>query len=444
MATIDTLNVLGNALKVATPLPMQNSIITRSSFYDLIKQAVGITARRQGRRTEDSTQFGSAYSVGSRFEREPMPVAGTPIFELAVYQWKKTAATVQTTWESLEEAVEGPTAFGSFLSMILMPIVEDLSDDLNRQSIGFGAGPLCRISDNWTPGNNPVLIDRAYGLGADDVNGWISGIRRGMGLVAGPILSGGSLRNGGQAVRILSVNLASNAGAGAFTIDGVVPTEWGVDDYLWLGDDQANDAPVNGVEKKMMGARGFFDDGTIVSTLQNISRTSYPEYNGFVIDGSASPYSGVPTNKLLHRVHDEVRIRSKRRVSHICTTPGVYRGIFGVQAALGGFGATMPSGGTLSIGSKGVVSNAFGSGPVEIRNVPEWIPGTLLAFDASSLVRFGMETPEWDDHGDFWKPVTVGGSRVDEWYNILRMRGQLGCREPRAGVWVTGLLETDA
>lgn len=444
MAVTDVATVLGNALKVSTPLPIQQSIIKRTTFYDLFRSVTGNSGRRQGRRTEQMIQFGGGESVGARFEREPAPVPGTSIQELAVYVWKKNMATINVTWEAMEEAVEGPTAFASLLQLEITPRVNAMADDLNRQSIGFGAGPVCRISDNWTPGNNPVLIDRAYGLGTDDVNGWIAGIRRGMTMVAGPLLAGGSLRNGGQSVRVLSVNLASNGGAGAFTIDGVVPTEWGIDDYLWKGDDQANNAPLNGVEKEMMGARGFFDDGTLVSTLQNIDRTNYPDFCGFVLDGSAAPYSGAANSKLLMRLHDEVRIRSQRTVTHMLTTPGVYRNAFGVIRGEGGFGAQQNVGGTVQSGAKGITSNAFGGPPVEVRNVPEWIPGTALACDAGTLVRFGMETPEWDDHGGFWKPGTTGGFRVDEWWNILRMRGQLGCIDPRAGVWVTGLLETDA
>lgn len=433
--------ILGNALKVSTPLPIHNSVVMHSEVFDLWKSRSPLVARRQGRITEMPLQFGTGEGIGSRFEDGNAPEADVPLIERALFVWKKTLMTIEATNDAIDEAVEGPTAYASFQKLTIMPKVEGFMDDLDRQSIGFGAGPVCRISDNWTPGANPVLIDRAFGLGSDDVNGWIVGIRRGMRFVAGPSLDGGGLRNGGAAARVLSLDPDANSGAGAIYIDGAIPTEWGVDDYLWKGDLHGHNAPENGVEKEMMGLRGFLDNGDLVPVCQNIDRSQVYEFRGRNVDVGTA-YTGVATSLMFMRLHDESRIYGKGRIDTILCTPAIFRNAVNANSGIVGNPSPQVAGGVVQTGAKGIVTQSFGAGPVNVRSVVKMIPGNIMALDSSTLVRFGMEMMEWDDHGGFWKPITVGGIRKDAFYNIGRFRGQLGCTDPRKNVLGTGVLET--
>ena len=443
MSTIDKAQVLANALKVSTPLPMWNSVVAWSEVWDLIKAKTGNAARRQGRQTEVSTQFGNPESIGSRFEDGNMPIADTPLFERQLIVWKKTVGVLEATFDAIDEAVDGPTAYANFNQLNILPLARSFAADLDRQAVGYGAGPLCRIAAAWTPGNNPIIIDRAFGLGSANSNGWIAGIRRGQRLVAGPSVDGSGLRNGGQAFRVLSLDPRGNSGSGTITVDGALPTELATGDYLWRGDQYGNNAPENGVEKEMMGLRGFLDDGTLVPVCQNIDRGVIAEFKGNLINATTD-YSGTASPLFFMRLHDEARIYGQGKIDTILCSPAAFRNAYGsaTGATYGpGYGAMVTPGGPTQVGTKGIVTNAFGAGPVNVRSVIQWIPGHVAALDSSTFVRFGMEMPEWDSHGDFWKPVTVGGVRKDAFYNIYRFRGQIACLDPRKNVMAYNVTE---
>lgn len=441
MATITKDIVLGNMLKEVTPLPLHNTVVQRSELYDLFAQNTRTITSAEGQRIRLSIMFGAPEGTGSRDELGNLPVAQNPAYESAIVRLKKNFQTVMTSWNAIENAASSRTAFATFTEGVLNQAAASLTDAHDRQAAGYGAGVLCRIT---SISGTTINIDRGFGL-TDGGPGWQSGIRRGMSIVASANVDGSAIRNGGTPAKVLTLNPAANSGNGAIVVDAV-PSEWAANDFIAIGDAYGNDFPVNGAETQMVGISGSVDDGTILGTYENISRTTYAEWRATRIDGSAGPYSGNVTAALLMRIHDDARIFGMGRIDTMVTTPALYRSAY---VALGAGAAGLPQNpqaGALQAGPKGIVAQSFGTGPVTLRSVVKLPAGRIYGLDSSTHGRIGTKfTAEWDmSDGRMWKQVTVGGVVKDQWYAFLRSYGELFCEDPRKNVVVTGLSTTAA
>lgn len=442
MSTID-MTALNSMFKVNYQNTVFKTVVTRSEVFDLFKQSARKMSQseRQGRYIELSHMFGNVESIGARPGTSLLPVPGNPLFVNGRVSLKKNYAVFQTDWEAMHNAASGPAAFGDFTRDVMLPTVESFTDDLNRQTIGYGPGILCRV--DVTISANVISVDAPYGIASDTDGALIPGLRRGMSVVFGPNSDGSGLREGGKSATILSVDFDANAGGGAITVD-YTPAGVADNDYLWRGDDLGNNAPVNGVESEMMGLLGHIDDGTYLTTHQNINRTTYPEWRSTKVNLASAPYSAAAADIAFLRLADDQRTRGKGVTTHLLTTPAVFRGAFkSIQAAQGGFGAQQNTqSGSLMGGASTIGYNIHGRS-VQIRGIDRMPKGMIFALDASTLWRYGDEQGEWDTlTGSMWRPVSVGGAQKDQVVAIYRYYGQTGCSDPRKSARGDGIDET--
>jgi len=424
-------------LKTVFQDPLFDGVVLHSRVIDLYTQNSNVRDGPQGRFVELAHMFGYNEGIGSRNEDGFLPVPGNPTFVNGRVTLKKTLAVAQMTRNVMANAVKSKAAFADWADVELTKTERGLQSDLDRQAIGFGSGIVCRI-DDASP-DETLDIDAPYGL-ASDTKGWTPGLRRGMRIVAGPNADGSALRNSAKSALILSVNKAGNTGGGTLTIDAM-PSDWAQNDYIFRGDDLGNNAPVSGTEVEMMGLLGFNDDGTVLDTLQNISRTDFDEWKAQVVDASAAPYSAAASETLFLRMADDAEELGGGNTTHFLMSKAVFRNVFvQLQKQLGFGAATGPD--NVVGGHKGIRIN-LGDRTVELRGLPKMPPGRIWGLDREVLWRYHLSGFEWDDTtGTIWKQVAVGQGIKDAWYAYGRTEMELGCSDPQRLVFATGLSET--
>lgn len=442
MPTTDVLSVLQNALKENYSGTTYSTVVTRSEWLDLMKQNSKTHEGPEGKYFLLSDMIGAPEGIGARAEHDFLPVAGIPIFVNPRVSQKYNYAMIQSTWRAMKNAAQGPASFADWAEVTLTPAIKSLTDDMDRQCAGYGAAIVCRVDTTVTA--TTLGIDAPWGI-AGDVKGWLPGIRRGRSLVFSPNADGSNLRAAGVAARVLSLDPAANGGGGLITVDAV-PAGVADNDYIFFGDDYGTNIPApGGATKEMMGIEGMIDDGTILDTLENLSRTTVPEWKSPQIDASAAPYSTNAPAILFMKMADDAELIGGGRVSHLVTSRSVFRNAFAQIQALGGFGATLQPGNGLSNGAKGI-TYYIGSRPVELRAVNRIIPGRCYAIDASTLHAFTLGAGEWDETagGNMFRQVQSGMAVKDEYFCFYRIVRENATDNPRASCKSTGISETVA
>jgi hypothetical protein len=96
------------------------------------------------------------------------------------------------------------------------------------------------------------------------------------------------------------------------TVAGVAnaPTSAADNDYLFLGDTNVNGSG----SREMMGLEGIIDDGTNVATFQGLTRSTYPELNGQIIDSTAAAWDATLSEEIFDYA-DSLRVRARQHGS---------------------------------------------------------------------------------------------------------------------------------
>lgn len=439
--TFDTA-VADAMLKIVFQDPLFDSVVTHSQVIDLYEQNDRVQEGPQGRFVQRAHMFGYNEGIGARSENAFLPLPGTPTFVNAEVRLKKTLAIAQMTRNVMANAVKTRAAFADWAEVELDKTVVALRADLDRQVIAFGAGILARVDD--AAPDTTLGIDSPYGQ-PFATKGWQPGIRRGMRIVFGPNSDGSALRDNGKSATILSVDKNANLGGGELTLDAL-PSGVLDNDFIFRGDDLGNNAPEDGVEVEMVGLLGQIDDGTIVDTYQNISRTTFPEWRSQFVDASVAPFSGNASELLVMRLSDDASELGGGEPDFALMSTGVWRNLFTQIRTQLGFGSlTGPEnfiGGAKTGRMKGI-KYWIGDRSIELRAVPKWPLGRMVVVDTSTLYRYHLSGFEWDDlTGSIWKQVGVGQGIKDAWFAYGRTEMELGNIDPQKSAFATGLDES--
>lgn len=432
MATLDQGIAAQNILKEVYTDGLHNLVVARTETLDLFKQNSQVHEGPEGKYFKMADLLADPQGIGSRFEDGVLPIAVNPQYLNVTVNLAYTYAMIQTTWRALKNIEQGPAAFADFHEAYIEPAVRAHADDLDRQAVGYGNGALCRV--DGAPSGTTVNIGASFGLGtASSTKGFLAGIRRGFSLVAGPNVDGSGLRGNGTPMLVTAFDPTGNSGRGALTVDALIPG-LASGDYLWRGDAQGNNAPVNGSSPEMMGLYGLADDGTSVSSLFGVSRTTVPEFKANVTDLSASPYSGTVTQTALMKLGDDIALYGAGNMDFLITSRTLFRNVVNsFSTSFGGFGAKVDVEQGASIGAGRVKVLTADGRVVEIRTVNKWPVGTVIAGDRSVLHRFEMGAGEWDQSfgNSIFKQLQVGNAIKDAGYAYYRIAMALASNDPR-------------
>lgn len=229
----------------------------------------------EGRYVRYPVNLGRNEGVMATSEGGTLPDAGNQVFVETQIPVRFVHGRIQLTIQTIKHSRTNRGAFVRAMDSEMRGLVRDVKNDLNRAIFGWGLGALALV--NGDPGTGTtVTVDAPGGVaGATHGNRFL---RANMNIAfINP--SNGSIRAGG-ARSISSVSSDGTQITLGSAADGAVADN----DYIVraatattavVGDTAYNREP--------MGLLGLVDDTTYLTTLNNISRSTYPIWRSGVI-----------------------------------------------------------------------------------------------------------------------------------------------------------------
>lgn len=362
----------------------------------------------EGRWFETSQLYQSPGSWGSRSENGYIPEPNSAKAENARVQLKKVVGSLEETAEVLKKIKADKAAFVTWSEEQFPLFQEGLVDEFDRQLIGDGSGIRAQVVEGGAVAN-PVVVGNTIG-----VSGWdhsLMQFRRGMFLRASASLDGSAPR--ATVYTVDQLDWDNNA----LVLNAV--TDLVDDDYLFEGD-----AADNSAGKDMMGLAGLVDDGGIVSTLQNIDRTTHLWFQSYVRDlGGAdlTEFSMIQTDR-------QARHRGGGNVDHIVMSEEAFDALWEEIKT----DRVVNDPRSYEQGRKGILMYFGGTRTVEYRTCRK-MPGRLVyGLEAQQFRKFILHEFEWDDTtGSLWRQVVDSTGRKDAFYAYGTAHGEVAIRSPQ-------------
>jgi hypothetical protein len=430
-ATTTTTN-LTEAMKIIFNEPMYNNVVTDAELQGLIEEDnnVQVEETTGGRYIETAQYFQLPAGVGARAESDYIPVPGAPNVKNARVYLKKVQGVVEMTGDTMRRVKSDRGAFLNWSERALPDLVTRLVNEVDRMWLGYGAGIKARVND--ASPDTTLQIDSALGIaGYEDP---FLQFLEGESVVFSANANGSPLRSAGSNQSAVINSITQSPTATILTIDAL-PTGVAQDDYIFAGDDAGASVQNSGVDREFMGLLGMVDDGTVLSTFQNLLRSSYLLWNSIVIAGGTDPFTGSLTEDLLVYADDQTYILGGGKVDKIVTSRSGARSYW--KSLKGDRSFNDPRGYT---GGKGPLSVLLGDRDVGIKVARKMPPQLAFGLQLDTFKRWTLGMWEWDDTtGAIWNRVTDGTGRKDAFYGVGNLYQQNGCLAPRKNFRIQGL-----
>jgi len=420
---------LNDILKHTYTEAFDNNVEKESEVSDIFQKAEGFQVHEgpDGKQINLSHVFSSGGGVGAMNEDDYLYTPTSPTAKQSYITIKQLSATVELSGRVLRRVKEGPAAFITWANEALPRRAQRLAYHKDRMYLGTGTGIIARY--NGSPDGTGDGIDSAFGIAG--LEGACNLILRDDNLRAGPNADGSSLRSGTALVTGINYDLSqintSVAGSPG------APSSAADNDYLFLGDDNVNGSGA----RELMGMEGIIDDGTNLATFQGLSRSTYPEMNGQVIDSTANGYDGTLNEELL----DFAAARCYERGN--LGMPSI---ILVNRTAQRAFWKTLKDDRVLNdpagvyTGGKAKLRMILGNKVVEVRAARKVPSSRCYGIDPSTMHRFKIGTGRWDDtDGSVWNRVVNGTGRKDAFYAVYIEEEEVACSDPAKNFKLTNL-----
>lgn len=238
--------------KVIVPT-LQSQLPKENVLFDKIKKNVGVTIANNNIYVSARTgKHTGIYAVAEG----TAPGSGKAAYAQPYTSMKYCFGTLELTDQAIEAAKAADVkAIASILKTEIEALKDDFKQDLNRQFHGAGSGLLCYTTGTGGTTDTTITLDgNPAGLDATEY------------LEPGMKIDIGTSHTGVEIVSKTATTIVITAG-----------TAW------------ANDVAVTKTaDAECMGLAGIIDDGDNQSTIQNITRASYPYANAWVYDTSTT------------------------------------------------------------------------------------------------------------------------------------------------------------
>jgi hypothetical protein len=253
-----TLDVFDEALKIDY-LPVIREQLNNSKILSskIERNERDVT----GKRWQMTTHVGRNSGVGSGTETG-LPTAGQQEYLNPYGVVKYTRGRIQVSGPSIEASKNDKGAIARVLESEIKGVTEDMKKEVNYQF--FNDGSAVRALVNGDPGTEVTLTLDTPGTR------WL---QEGM-LIDFLDPSAGTTRTPTTGTYIASISSSTAAKTSVANVAGVADNDWVIRKGARAG---ATNALSDSYE--MMGLKGIIDDGTYVTTLENLSRTTYPHWN---------------------------------------------------------------------------------------------------------------------------------------------------------------------
>lgn len=415
---------LNEAMKVIFEDPINEVVVSESELLNLFETDPSIPVKESlgGRYIELAHYFDDGGGVGARTESDYMPTPTSPVIKSSDVFLKKNMLVVEMSGQAYRRVKQGEAAFLDWAASALPKGVRRLQHHLDRQAFAFGKGIMAQVS---SISSNTITLKNAYGTSVSFSDAatlfQVNDLLR-----IGPNADGSSLRTDPAAgCKVTDVSVSG----GTITVSNV-PASSAANDYIFLGDANGDGSWGGGTtDKEMMGLLGIVDDGTNVSTFQNLARSGLTRWQGVIQDSTAAGFSGVLSEDLLTKVDDDIFVQGGGKPDFLVTGRSGLRSYW--KSLKGDRMFVDPrsyTGGKENAGMQIILGDRTLTARVA-RKCP-----TELAFliEKASLKRWQVKGYSWDDTtGSIWKQWSDGTGRKDAFYAWGVYEAQLGCVAPR-------------
>lgn len=423
---------LDNLMKVIYSDPLITDIVNDSELMDMFKTDFNIKTEETtgGKYIEFAHYLRLAGAAGARAENDYIPVPQSPRAINSRIYLKKVLGVVEMSGDVMEKVVGDEGAFINYMQRALPDTKERVLVEMNRMYIGFGAGIKGRVASK---GADSIVVDRALGVdGYEDA--WLQ-FQEGETIVFSSTPAGAVIKNAGTTQAALVEAIDETTGTLTLTLDAALLAAIAVDDYIFSGDQAGTSSQNGGVDREISGLLAGVDDGGILATYNNVTRSGNRTFNARVIDASGAPYNGVMTEDLLTIADAVTSVSANSKINAIVTSPhapiGYWRDLKAAKVLndprnyTGGFGKT---------------SIMLGDRTLQLRTARSLPPQIAFGLNTSTWRRFTLGTWEWVSRGGaIWNLVTDAVGRKDAYFAFGKLYEQLACINPRRNFRIEGL-----
>ncbi len=374
-------------------------------------------------------RYARAQGTGGRAESARLPDPLTGVKDQGKINARYIYGSIRITGPAIEAAKGNTAAFVDGLADEIDDIYQSIVVDLNRQCHWDGFGQLGRLSVGATyPGN-------ATWAGTFDNDLGVMYFQEGQMVdfyaSAGATLAGDTTVTCAAASRVLSINPATKvvifetpsatylnghpyaSGAtntNAFSVEnGAMAIKMGARDLAWT----SGDTPV-----EFTGLTGLYDDGTLLSSFENITVATYPKWKANIISNSG--VNRELTIDLMINACDLTRIRTGLKVDKIRMGLGQRRKYANLLLPDVRFAPTVLKGGYETLTFSG------GDGSIEIIVDPMTQPNMIFFEPDGVIKKYELSPLSW---GNLDGSQLHQRANYDEWEAFLRIYGNLGVEQ---------------
>jgi len=259
-----TISDISNILQKIIAPRIEEQLPTETIWYDMLSRNSGVTPMANN--TFYITLRTARHSGIAAVTEGAKLTSGKPSWSQANVPAKYVFGTFDISDQAIESAKGDPGALANILVEQSAALRTDFARDLNRMFFFDGSGVLAKTAASASSSTTLTLVNWA-GLAYNAANAAIMPTKW--------LAPGMNIRIGSVSATIASVDSDSQ-------VTLTAAKSWNAGDAVTKadGDGNATDEP--------MGARGIVDDGTVVATLQGISRSTNPWWKAYVDSASAA------------------------------------------------------------------------------------------------------------------------------------------------------------
>ena len=349
-------------------------------------------------------------------ENGTLPSAGNQQYTETRIPMRYAHGRIQLSIQTIKHSRTSKGAFKRAMDQEMMGLVRDLGNDLNRSMFGAGLGTLAFVNEATPTGDTTLIVDAPGGVvGATHGNRFLN-----VGMTVGFINSGsGALRGTGAspgrtvtAVSTDGTNVTLDSAPGGGTADNDFVVRIASTASTLVVTDSAYNQEFNGL-------LALIDDSTYVTTLNNVSRTTYPIFKSSVL-ASVGPLSADVLQRGLDVADQLGEAQIKNFIAHH-SVRRAYLTMVDADRRYIGSDLLSPDAGTKAAKMGDVT---FGGIPWQVDKDAPY--GMLFGFDPTTATRWVEVEGEWaDDDGTILLRLTNADAyearyRIFENYSLDR------------------------
>lgn len=354
---------------------------------------------------------------GARAESGNLPTAGQQAWQDWAIPYKFNHARIQLSAQALKQSKTSKGAFEKLFDAEIMGAAKDMGRDMNRQLFGYGNG---KIAD-YLSGSGSTAIVLANGQGVADNDSRPARFFAENDIVAfvqadGTLTSVHTVSSVNAALTTLTLATAFTASSG--------------DEFVVRASTTSDAIGSTAYDNEVMGLLGLIDDGTYVSTLHNVSRSSYPILNSYRLSSA-----GQLSLDMMQQCHDAVDQQGpgsiKCHVGHH-TARREYLKLLTPMKRYINERAMNPDGGW---------KGAALSSDIEFNDKKFFVDrdcpyGTIFGLDDSYMFHYSLERGKWADEDG---TVLLRTSGTDDYEARYRVFDNYHCDSPNTCFVIDGI-----